>query len=127
MRNQPTGGLGPLLRNRRLDLGMSLEAVSERANVDLAGLSRAENSKKIPQPETLAAIGRALDLPLADLYEAAGYPLPQELPSLRPYLRRAYGVSDQAADEIEAYLEKIAAQYGSGSGPRDGEDELPDN
>jgi transcriptional regulator with XRE-family HTH domain len=94
--------------------------------VDVAGLSRAENGKKIPAPETLASLADALDLPLADLYEAAGYPLPQQLPTLRPYLRRAYGVPDEAAAEIEAYLHRIAAQYGGGSILREREDELPD-
>ncbi len=76
-----------------------------------------------PAPETLASLARALGLPLADLYEAAGYPLPQELPTLRPYLRRAYGVSDQAAADIERYLERIASEYGGRSLPQDGEDE----
>jgi transcriptional regulator with XRE-family HTH domain len=123
MAESRTGRLGPLLRNRRLELGLRLEAVAEQAGVDPAGLSRTENSKKNPQPETLALLAPVLNLPLADLYEAAGYPLPQQLPTLRPYLRKAYGVSDQAADEIEAYLEKIAAQYGGSSGPALGEDE----
>ncbi len=126
MNNKDTTGLGDLLRSRRLELGLYIEEVASRANIDPAGLSRTERGKKVPAPETLAAVASVLSIPLADLYEAAGYPLPQQLPSLRPYLRHAYGVSDQAADEIEAYLNKIAAPYGGGSGPIDGEDELPD-
>ncbi len=121
-----TDDLSRLLRSRRLALGERLEDVAARAGVDVAGLSRAENGKKIPAPETLASLADALDLPLADLYEAAGYPLPQQLPTLRPYLRRAYGVPDEAVEEIEAYLRRIAAQYGGGSILHEREDELPD-
>jgi transcriptional regulator with XRE-family HTH domain len=109
-----------------LQLGLRLDEVAARASVDIAGLSRAENGKKIPAPETLAALATALNLPLADLYQAAGYPLPETLPSLRPYLRRAYDVPEAAVDEIEQYLQRIAAQYGGASLPREGEDEQPD-
>ncbi len=126
MLNKNTDQLSYLLRTRRLQLGQRLEDVASRAGVDVAGLSRAENGKKIPAPETLAALASALELPLADLYEAAGYPLPQELPTLRPYLRRAYGIPEEAAQEIEQYLERIAAEYGTVSVPRDREDEQPD-
>lgn len=126
MPNKDTDALSALLRIRRLQLGLRLEEVAERAGVDSAGLSRAENGKKVPLPETLAALASTLDLPLADLYEAAGYPLPEQLPSLRPYLRRAYGVPEAAVDEIEQYLQQIANQYGGASLPREGEDELPD-
>lgn len=126
MLNKNTDELSLLLRSRRLELGLRLDEVATRANVDTAGLSRAENGKKIPVPETLAALAEALGMPLADLYQAAGYPLPQALPSLRPYLRRAYGVSEAAVDEIEQYLQRIAAPYGGASTPREGEDEQPD-
>lgn len=126
MLNKNTDQLSYLLRARRLEMGQRLEDVASRAGVDLAGLSRAENGKKIPAPETLAALASALELPLADLYEAAGYPLPQELPTLRPYLRRAYGIPEEAVQEIEDYLERVAAEYGTVSAPRDREDEQPD-
>jgi transcriptional regulator with XRE-family HTH domain len=125
MMNRNTDRLSYLLRTRRQQLGQRLEDVASRAGVDVAGLSRAENGKKIPAPETLAALAGALQLPLADLYEAAGYPLPQELPTLRPYLRRAYGIPEEAVQEIEQYLERIAAEYGTASAPQDGEDEQP--
>ena len=125
MLNKNTDRLSYLLRSRRLELGQRLEDVAFRAGVDVAGLSRAENGKKIPAPETLAALAGALELPIADLYEAAGYPLTEELPTLRPYLRRAYNVPEEAVQEIEHYLERIAAEYGGLSTPQDHEDEEP--
>ncbi len=125
--NQKSERLGRLLRQRRHELGLGLNELARRAGVDPAGLARAEHSAKVPSPETLASLAGALGLPLADLYEAAGYPLPSQLPSIRPYLRHAYNVPDEAAAEIEDYLARIAARYGGPALPRDGEDEAPDN
>lgn len=125
--NTKSERLGRLLRERREYIGLSLNEVARRAGVDPAGLFRIETSDRLPTPDTLAVLADALGLPLADLYEAAGYPLPEQLPSIRPYLRRAYNVPDEAAREIEDYLTRIAAQYGGPALPRDGEDEAPDN
>jgi len=126
MLNKNTDVLSRLLRERRQELGLRPIDVAYRAGVDLAGLTRAEAGQKVPVPDTLAALVPVLDLPLADLYEAAGYPLPQTLPSLRPYLRTAYRVPEEAVREIEDYLQRIAAEYGHPTRPRDGEDEQPD-
>ncbi len=122
-----TEGLSQLLRERREKLGLRPADVARRAGVDPGGLLRAERGDKVPTPETLSALADALGLPLADLYDAAGYPLPGQLPSIRPYLRHAYNVPEEAAREIEDYLARIAAKYGGPSLPRDGEDEAPDN
>jgi hypothetical protein len=59
---------------------------------------------------------------LADLAVAAGYPR-LDLPSLRPYLRHRYGLDERSAADVERYVHET---YGGGSGPQDGEDELPE-
>ena len=125
--NEKSERLGRLLRERREELGLSLNEVARRAGVDPGGLFRAERGPRVPSPETLAALADGLGLPLADLYEAAGYPLTSQLPSIRPYLRHAYNVPEEAVAEIEDYLARIAAQYGGPAAPGDGEDEVPDN
>ena len=125
--NKRAERLGQLLRDRRQQMGLGLNELARRAGVDQAGLARTEHGSKVPSPETLSALAAALGLPLADLYEAAGYPLPGELPSIRPYLRHAYNVPEEAAREIENYLTRLAAQYGGPALPLDGEDEAPDN
>ncbi|MCU1692835.1 MAG: hypothetical protein JWM64_1926, partial [Frankiales bacterium] len=88
--------------------------------------SRIEAGRKIPTPETLAVLASALEVELEHLYRLAGYPVP-ELPTLKPYLRRAYGVSDDAAEEVERYLQSLSAKYGQPGQPAPGEDEEPDN
>jgi len=121
-----TRSLSQIVRDRRSQLGFTSAELADRASVPRSAVSRIESGVKVPEPETLAQLARVLQVPLADLYEAVGYPLPEELPSLRPYLRRAYGVSEATADEIERYLERISAQYGTASKPLNGEDELPE-
>lgn len=123
MQNSGSSWLAEIVRSRRIALGLSMSDVTRLGGVDRATLSRVENGKKTPAPDTLAALASALRLPLADLYEAAGYPLPHRLPSLRPYLRHAYGISHEAVDEIETYLRRLNPDLGQ---PADGEDELPD-
>ena len=104
-----------------------MREVARRAGMAPSAISRTESGEKIPTPETLAALAEVVEVPLADLYDAAGYPLPKRLPSLRPYLRRAYGVPDEAMPEIEAYLADVAARYGGAGEPAAHEDEEPDN
>jgi transcriptional regulator with XRE-family HTH domain len=116
--------LGALIRQRRLELGLSLRDIEELTGLSRANLSRVESGDSGLRPEALGGLSRALQTPLADLYEAAGFPIPQQLPSIRPYLRRAYNVTDQAADEIEAYLQRLGAM--ETPAPRNGEDELPE-
>jgi transcriptional regulator with XRE-family HTH domain len=60
--------LGALLRHRREDSERSLAAVAEAAGISTAFLSELERGLKDVSTERLAAIGRALDLPVADLY-----------------------------------------------------------
>jgi transcriptional regulator with XRE-family HTH domain len=108
--------LARILRTRREELGLTRRDVARNAGVDRAGLTRAESGQKTPAPETLAGLARALGLPLSELYQAAGYPLP-ELPAVGPYLRRAYGFSEATAAEIELYLERIAALEGGATEP----------
>lgn len=124
--DQDSNSLSQLIRRRRSDLGLTSAQLADQAGVQRSVVSRVENGTKVPQPETLAQLAAVLQLPLADLYDAAGYPLPERLPSLRPYLRRAYGVSGATADEIERYLQRISAEYGTASEPLNGEDEQPE-
>jgi len=79
------------------------------------------------RPERLAALAAGLEVPTADLYALAGIDLPDELPTLRPYLRSKYGgaLPDEALAEIARYSDNVARRYGVTTGPAPGEDELP--
>ena len=115
--------LGVLVRQRRLDLSLSLRDVEALSGMSRARLSRVEQGQRNLTPESLALLAQPLQLPLADLYEAAGFPIPGQLPSIRPYLRHAYSASETAVEEIERYLAAHSPGFTPGVGPAPGEDE----
>jgi transcriptional regulator with XRE-family HTH domain len=122
----PDKTIGELLKKQRTERGMSLGDVANAAQISRVHLFRVETGVRQPKPEFLAAVCGVLEIPLADLYEAAGIPAAIRLPSIRPYLRRAYGMPEAAVDEMERYFQRITDEYGLPSDPRDGEDELPE-
>ena len=62
--------VGDLLRRERQRQGLSLRQLAARSRVSLAFLSEVERGRKEPSSEVLAAICRALRLPLVDLVAA---------------------------------------------------------
>lgn len=62
--------LGDVLRDARLDRGMTLRQVSARATVSLGYLSEVERGHKEASSELLAAICEALDVELSDVLQA---------------------------------------------------------
>lgn len=114
------------IRQRRIDLEISIAELERRTGIHNSRLSRWERGIEMPErPDRLATLARGLDVDLADLYAVAGFELPTSLPSLRPYLRTKYGdqLPDAALDEIARYSDYIAARHGVTTGPVPGEDE----
>lgn len=115
--------LAKLLRERRLELQLSARELARRIGIDNATVVLLEQGK-IAQPrvETIRALARGLELPLADIYAAANWLPESALPSLRPYMRAKYtDLPDEALAEVQAFVEELSKKYGLG--PLDGEDE----
>lgn len=115
--------LADILRNRRLELQLSARELARRVGIDNATVVLLEQGK-IAQPrvETIRALARGLELPLADIYAAANWLPEGALPSLRPYMRAKYSdMPDEAVIEVEAFMERLSEKYGLG--PASGEDE----
>src|SRR4051794_38323994 len=104
--------LGTLIRERRRSLGITIDALAAGTGVVKSVIHRIEDgTTQQPQPQTLAVIAAAIDLPVADLFALIGYTTPHELPTLRPYLRLKYGaLPEEALLEVEDYLTRVAAQ-----------------
>jgi transcriptional regulator with XRE-family HTH domain len=65
--------IGPVVKNLRNQRGLSQEALANRAHVSSGYLSKLERGVyKEPSYEVLSRIASALEMPTADLYEAAG-------------------------------------------------------
>ena len=118
--------LGSLLHQRRRALGLSFGRLSALAGFSVGVLHKLEHDQGGEiSPEVLQRLADALDLPTADLYAAAGFELPTELPTFSPYLRAKYhGLPVEAQAELQRSFERIADKYGyDPAGPKPGEDE----
>lgn len=67
--------IGDELRNRRLGQGRTLRDVAAAACVSLGYLSEVERGQKEASSELLAAICRALDLQLSEMFKSVSYHL----------------------------------------------------
>jgi transcriptional regulator with XRE-family HTH domain len=57
--------VGPVIRRRRLEQGLTLARVADATGLNIGYLSQVENDKASPSLETLAALADALDVPIA--------------------------------------------------------------
>jgi transcriptional regulator with XRE-family HTH domain len=57
--------VGPQIRRRRRERGLTLAAVAEATGLNVGYLSQVENDKASPSLETLASLAEALDVPIA--------------------------------------------------------------
>jgi transcriptional regulator with XRE-family HTH domain len=105
--------LGKLLRERRQELGLSTHQLSARVGVRQSTISRIEHGRfASPRPAKLARIAEALGLRLADVYARAGYLVPDELPSLEPYLSTKYRhLSEAAVAELVGHFDELTARH----------------
>lgn len=124
MTTEQRRALGEQIRSARRAAKMTTRDLAEHVGFDQSQLVRLEaGSVARPQAILLQRIAEAVDVPLADLYRLADIPLPP----LRPYLRVAYGLSDDDTAKAERYINRLVRNLGGDEhGPRDGADEQPE-
>ena len=126
MTEQTHAILGAFIKQARQAKGLSSHQLARAIGLAQSNIVRIEQGGIAePKPGILAALAPVLDVPLADLYEAAGYVQPTELPTFTPYLRNRYkGLPPKARAELERSFSHIADKYGyDPNGPSSGEDE----
>lgn len=76
-------------------------------------------------PETVRALAFALNVSTGELFAAAGYMKPSELPNMSTYLRVCYGdLSDDTVVQVEAYIQRLMDERSlDPNGPANYEDE----
>ncbi len=82
--------IGPVVKNLRLDRGLSQEGLANLANVSSGYLSKLERGLyKEPSYEVLSRIAGALQVPTAQLYQEAGmeHLLAEADPSFEPVVQ----------------------------------------
>lgn len=120
--------LAAYLRSARTENKLSYGQLSALTGLTKSGLFALENGDRTqPEISTLTKLATALQVPLADLFSAAGYEQPTTLPTVQPYLRSKYKhLPPEARAEIADAFERISAKYGidpNALGPQPGQDE----
>lgn len=121
--------IGRYLATKRKEAGLGVIEVCRRAGIDRSTLWRIEQGMIAnPRADSLQFIAEAVGIPASDLLAEFGWVPPQELPTIRPYLRTKYRqLPDAAVREIEAHFDEVARRHGISfdrtDGPVDGEDE----
>ena len=66
-----------------------------------------------PRPDKLSRIAQVLGISGTDVFALAGYVVPSDLPTLRPYLFAKYReLLAEDVDRIETYVARIAKKRG---------------
>jgi transcriptional regulator with XRE-family HTH domain len=118
--------VGTLIRLARDQKGLTSHEVARLVDTTQSTIVRLEQGiVAAPKPALLKSLAAVLELDLADLYAAAGYPQPDGLPSFTPYLRSKYkDLPPEAHAELEQSFSHIAQKYGyDAAGPAPGQDE----
>ncbi|MDQ0200132.1 DUF1232 domain-containing protein [Neobacillus ginsengisoli] len=70
--------IGLLLKDLLKEKSLSMRKLSELTEIDTATISRIINGKRKANPDHIQKFARCLEVPIADLFEAAGYPIEQK-------------------------------------------------
>jgi transcriptional regulator with XRE-family HTH domain len=117
-----------LLSKKREESALSVAEVARRAHLDVGAVWRIEQGMiASPRAESLIAIGGVLGIPSIDLFTIVGWLTPDELPSLRIYLRTKYrDLSDKAVADVERNVTAVVEQDLSSSVKPAGPDDTVD-
>ena len=108
MKKQPrTRRLGAFLRDRRVELKLSIREVARTAHVENSTILRLERGEyAAPSANKLARIAEVLTLNLADVFAMAGYVVPSSLPNFPNYLRLRYPeLTEEAIAKLDREFE----------------------
>lgn len=113
--------VGSLIQQDREQAGLSLSKYAEIVGVSHTYLSRLESGTRTrPSPDVLVRIAEARHICLADLFAAAGYLLPREMPSFLPYLHAVHpDWPAPAYDELTGHFEYLEHKYRKDSQSKD--------
>lgn len=129
MKHGTASQFGEYLRKVRQERKLGIRELARRADVDAGGLTRLEQGKTSPHPETLKALAEALDIPLADLFARAGYVTASDLPSMSTYLHLCYGeLPEKVITSLNEHIRHLIDKHGlDPNGPADHEDEIEES
>lgn len=100
--------MGHVLRNRRLQLGLSLRQVEEKTGISNAYLSQLENQKILqPTPTVLRKISDLYDISYSRLLKLAGHPVPVKNEEKNVAFKISSGLEEISKEEEKELLEYL--------------------
>jgi len=100
--------LGEFIRARRMELGLTQEALAARVGGDMrqAEISRLEHDRvTLPRRERMEALAAALEVSLGDLFVSTGWLKPDQRPVTAPPVPDAAQLPDDRTGLIETISE----------------------
>jgi transcriptional regulator with XRE-family HTH domain len=95
--------LGRFIKRQREAIGKSMYQLAQEIGVNRSSVHYWEQGAYEPEPQTLEALARGLQVSYEDLFALSGYSNPKRLPNPEPYLRARYPhVSDRNPKLTEA-------------------------
>lgn len=112
MTDEQAHDFGGYIRDMRTARGWSTRQLASFANIDASVVTHLESGKaRKPQVNTLSDLASALDVPLAELFAAAGYATTCQAPCIGVHLRLCYGhLPEEAIQRIEAFANQAIAE-----------------
>ncbi len=113
--------LGRFVRQARVALGLTQRDLAERLGVSAGHYAKIEAGydEALPSPRMTLRLSRVLGVDYEELYAFRPEPT-EELPELPVYLRSRYGLTGEAASEVETYVRELQARSTSKKGGDDG-------
>jgi len=98
--------IGEHIKAKRVEAGLLLREVAERAGVHESTISRIEHGLLLPPVDVLLRIGDALELDLTELLAKMGARFSEDLPDFETYLRAKYQLSEDVIARMAAYFKE---------------------
>ena len=98
------------VRHLRKAQGCPQETLAERSGLSIPTVSRIERGGQAPTVESLAAIAKALDAPLASLFEFAGEATTKKADAVRSMLDRLPVDAPELRARVERALAVLAGE-----------------
>jgi transcriptional regulator with XRE-family HTH domain len=92
--------LGDVLRDQRMQRGMTLREVSAEARVSLGYISEIERGQKEASSELLASLCQAMDLPLSDVLRDVADAVSLEEAAMGVVVSTSIGAARPAGDVV---------------------------
>ncbi|MGQ4272201.1 helix-turn-helix domain-containing protein [Nocardiopsis changdeensis] len=112
MTDEQANDFGECIRKLRMARGWSARQLASFANIDASVVTHLESGKaRKPQVSTLRDLASALDIPLAELFVAAGYATTCQVPCIGVHLRLCYShLPEEVIQKIEAFANQEIAE-----------------